>query len=76
MFNPKIQNTQIAKYCQAPGPVQCPGQGPVRGPGQGLNSELKIQCQILKRKDLERHYNQTGHHHPTTPPLNFLKLLP
>ena len=62
-----------SKYCQAPGPVQCPGQGPVRGPGQGLNSELKIQCQILKRKDLERHYNQTGH--PTPPPPNFLKLL-
>ena len=40
-------------FCQAPGPVQCPGQGPVRGPGQGLNSELKIQCQILKRLDLE-----------------------
>ena len=43
----------IVNNCQAPGPVQCPGQGPVRGPGQGLNSELKIQCQILKRKDLE-----------------------
>ena len=43
----------LFKYCQAPGPVQCPGSGPVQGPGQGLNSELKIQCQILKRKDLE-----------------------
>ena len=40
-------------YCQAPGPVQGPGQGPVHGPGQGLSYELKIQCQILKRKDLE-----------------------
>ena len=41
--------------CQAPGPVQGPGlvQGPVHGPGQGLNSELKIQCLILKREDLE-----------------------
>ena len=53
-------------FCQAPGLVQCPGSGPVQGPGQGLNSEFKIQCQILKRKDLERHYNQTGH--PTPPP--------
>ena len=43
----------ITSYCQAPGPVQCPGSGPVQGPGQGLNSELKIQCQILKRQDLE-----------------------
>ena len=40
-------------YCQAPGPVQGPGQGSVHGTGQDLNSELKIQCQILKRKDLE-----------------------
>ena len=40
-------------YCQAPGLVQGPGQGPVHGPGQGLTSELKIQYQILKRKDLE-----------------------
>ena len=39
--------------CQAPGPVQGPGQGPVHGPGQSLNSELKIECQILNRKDLE-----------------------
>ena len=41
--------------CQAPGPVQGPGKGPVHGPDQGLNCELKIQCQILKREDLERH---------------------
>ena len=35
------------------GLVQGPGEGPVHGPGQGLNYELKIQCLILKRKDLE-----------------------
>ena len=39
------------------------GQAPVWGPGQGLNSKLQIQCQILKRKELEWHYNHTGHHH-------------
>ena len=43
----------MGQNCQAPGPVQCPGSGPVQGPGQGVNSELKIQCQILKGKDLE-----------------------
>ena len=55
-------------YRQALGPVSCPGHGPSQGPGQGpvsspgsgLNSELKIDCQILKRKDMERHYNQTN----------------
>ena len=39
--------------CQAPGPVQGPGQGPIHGPDQCPNFELKIQSQILKRKDLE-----------------------
>ena len=62
-------NTVHIICCEAPGLVQGPGEGPVHGPGQGLTFELKIQFQILKRKDLEWHYIQSGH--PPPPPLNF-----
>ena len=31
--------------------VQVKVQSPVNGPGSGLNSELKIDCQTLKRKE-------------------------
>ena len=48
-----LQMVTFCHYCQASGLVQDPGKGPVQGPGQGRNSEIKIQSQILKRKDLE-----------------------
>ena len=69
------------KYCQAPGPVQCPGQGPGKGPVSSPWSRSRHELRNLKfsvKFSKERTWRDTiiKQATTTTPPLNFLKLLP